>query len=185
MAEIRNIGPIPGGDDYGNSGSSSGAARKPSDKLAEYISGNAEIPEDEAAAKMRRKIEARTNRIEERKNASYTEADIKKAIGNKNSEVIFYQLLEFGIIGENDDGTYNITNLSDIFSEFTNPEKMIDRPGGDNKVNSAFENIKYSLEKRIGADISDKTVKRLAKFAGFDVEKKNLAIAAFKGILNW
>ena len=180
MVEFNKVGETQGITYTGGTQTGANTVKKESDKLSEYISGSAEIPEDEAAAKMRRKIEAAKSKIESIANASYSEAEIMKAIGKgDNIEQIFNQLVETGFIKKNDDGTYNIKTLSDIFSKYAEHDTSVDTD--INNPHSGINNIKARFEK-VGIEFNDKNLKRLIEFAGFDFDKENWAFALYNTI---
>lgn len=134
------------------------------EKIGDPISG------EERLSKTASKIQARENNVEQSK--IQTKEEILKILGKKNE--VFEALVLSGLITEKEDGTYDLTVLSDIIGIYT---------GADNKINRHAKIDKYISEKLRTTgklsyaakleDLSEKEAMDLVKLCGYEIEGVN------------
>ena len=144
------------------------------ERIGDPVSGK------ERLSKTASKIQARENNVEAKK--TQTKEEILKVLGNKNE--VFEALVLSGLITEKEDGTYDLSILSELIGI---------QAGADNKVNRHARIDKFISEKLRTTgklsyvskleDLSEKEAMELVKLCGYEKEGVNWGRVLLGGLI--
>jgi len=106
---------------------------------------------------------------------SFTDTEIRDELKN---EQLFEGMLSAGLINKDDNGGYNITNLSNAIREKLGADLRANKQNKDFYSLAEIENVVKDIASKSGIpseQVSSKDVKSLIKLCGFEVEGKNWA----------
>lgn len=179
-------------------------------KLSEYLANNSDLKTEDkefiqgymiehTSNKDLRKWTAQGNKTTEKSNQSYSLDDLSKALGKNSPFLKQYEtgdgkqanILELsGLIVTLENGQYSIEKLVDFVDKAINESDYI-----LNRNNAEIEAVRDKLSEYVAqtigdeakqtiTEVSNKDIKRLAKFVGFNIGNKNIIKKMYESMIN-